>query len=176
MIFVRCLSEIRYFESRKPIIPTGFRYCIKLHFRHFRFRFLSGWSCFNGLVRNLNLECAWRQSYHSIKRIINPAFLSQRDADIAWRGASSSGSNLVSCKGNQCTRGIWKVMHIHPYNFTQWSEKKDEGISVNIRIWGFRGYHFKCLHWCDNVINDAIILYTAWYWKTAFLVIGRLLN
>ena len=36
-----------------------------------------------------------------------------------------------------CTRGIWKVMHIHPYNFTQWSEKKDEGISVNVRIWGF---------------------------------------
>ena len=35
------------------------------------------------------------------------------------------------------TRGIWKVMHIHPYNFTQWSEKKDEGISVNVRIWGF---------------------------------------
>ena len=22
--------------------------------------------------------------------------------------------------------GIWKVMHIHPYNFTQWSEKKIE--------------------------------------------------
>ena len=40
------------------------------------------------------------------------------------------------------TRGIWKVMHIHPYYFTQWSEKKDEGISVNIRIWGFWGYHF----------------------------------
>ena len=39
------------------------------------------------------------------------------------------------------TRGIWKVMHIHPYNFTQWSENKDEGISVNIRIWGFWGYH-----------------------------------
>ena len=39
MIFVRYLSEIRYFESRKPIIPTGFRYCVKLHFRHFRFRF-----------------------------------------------------------------------------------------------------------------------------------------
>ena len=76
MILVRYLSEIRYFESRKPIIPTGFRYCVKLHFRHFRFRFLSGWNCFNGLVRNLNLECAWRQSYHSIKRIINHAFLS----------------------------------------------------------------------------------------------------
>ena len=41
------------------------------------------------------------------------------------------------------TRGIWKVMHIHPYNFTQWSEKKDEGISVNIRIWGFWGTMFK---------------------------------
>ena len=40
MIFVRYLSEIRYFESRKPIIATGFRYCVKLHFRHFRFRFL----------------------------------------------------------------------------------------------------------------------------------------
>ena len=64
-------------NPEKPIIPTGFRYCVKLHFRHFRFRFLSGWSCFNGLVRNLNLECAWRKSYHSIKRIINPAFLSQ---------------------------------------------------------------------------------------------------
>ena len=36
----------------------------------------------------------------------------------------------------QCTRGIWKVMHIHSYNFTQWLEKKDEGISVNVRIWG----------------------------------------
>ena len=35
------------------------------------------------------------------------------------------------------TRGIWKVMHIDPYNFTQSSEKKDEGISVNVRIWGF---------------------------------------
>ena len=39
------------------------------------------------------------------------------------------------------TRGIWKVMHIHPYNFTQWSEKKDEGISVNVRVWGFWGHH-----------------------------------
>ena len=38
------------------------------------------------------------------------------------------------------TRGIWKVMHIDPYNFTQWSEKKGEGISVNVRIWGFWGY------------------------------------
>ena len=35
------------------------------------------------------------------------------------------------------TRGIWKVMYIHPYNFTQWSEKKDEGIKVSARIWGF---------------------------------------
>ena len=85
MIFVRYLSEIRYFESRKPIIPTGFRYCVKLHFRPFRFRFLYGWNCFYGLVRNLILECAWRQSYHSIKRIINPAFLSQHDADMARR-------------------------------------------------------------------------------------------
>ena len=85
MIFVRYLSEIRYFESRKPIIPTGFRYCVKLHFRHFRFRFLSGWSCFNGLVRNLNLECAWRKSYHSMKRIINPAFLSQCGHGWLWR-------------------------------------------------------------------------------------------
>ena len=42
MIFVRYLSEIRYFESRKLIISTGFRYWVKLHFRHFRFRFLSG--------------------------------------------------------------------------------------------------------------------------------------
>ena len=40
-------------------------------------------------------------------------------------------------KDNGYTRGIWKVMHIHLYNFTQWSEKKDEGISVNVRIWGF---------------------------------------
>ena len=39
------------------------------------------------------------------------------------------------------TRGIWKVMHIHPYNFTQWSEKNDEGISVNVRIWGVWRYH-----------------------------------
>ena len=83
MIFVRYLSEIRYFESKKPIIPTGFRYCVKLHFRLFRFRFLSGWNCFNGLVRNLNLECACRQSYHSIKGIINPAFPSQCDTDMA---------------------------------------------------------------------------------------------
>ena len=74
MIFVRYLSEIRYFESRKPIIPTGFRYCVTLHFRHFRFRFLSGWSYFKDLVRNLNRRCAWRHSYHSIKRIINTGF------------------------------------------------------------------------------------------------------
>ena len=40
------------------------------------------------------------------------------------------------------TRGIWKVMYIDPYNFTQWSEKKDECISVNIRIWGFWGTMF----------------------------------
>ena len=39
------------------------------------------------------------------------------------------------------TRGIWKVMHIHPYNFTQWSVKKDEGISLNVRILGFWQYH-----------------------------------
>ena len=39
------------------------------------------------------------------------------------------------------TTGIWKVMHIDPYNFTQWSEKKDEGISVNVRIWGVWGDH-----------------------------------
>ena len=35
------------------------------------------------------------------------------------------------------TSGIWKVMHIHRYNFTQWSEKADEGISVNVRMFGF---------------------------------------
>ena len=66
----------------------------QIAFRHFRFRFLSGWSCFNGLVRNLHLECAWRKSYHSIKRIINPAFLSQ--CGHGWPRRSSSGSNLVS--------------------------------------------------------------------------------
>ena len=38
------------------------------------------------------------------------------------------------------TRGIWKIMHMYPYNFTQWSEKQYEGISVNVRIWGFWGY------------------------------------
>ena len=27
---------------------------------------------------------------------------------------------------------------------------------------------FWCLYWCDNVIIDVIILYTAWHWKTAF--------
>ena len=43
----------------------------------------------------------------------------------------------LSKKLTHNTRGIWKVMHIHRYNFTQWSEKKDEGISVNVRIWGF---------------------------------------
>ena len=91
MIFVRYLSEIRYFESRKPIIPTGFRYCVKLHFRHFRFRFLSGWNCFNGLVHNLNPECAWRQSYHSIKHIINPAFLSRRGHGRALRPGLKPG-------------------------------------------------------------------------------------
>ena len=32
-------------------------------------------------------------------------------------------------------------MHIDPYNFTKWSEKKNEGISVNVRIWGFWGYN-----------------------------------
>ena len=41
------------------------------------------------------------------------------------------------------TRGIWKVMHIHPYNFTLWSEKKDEGI----RLLGVP---------CFNVCFDAI--------------------
>ena len=40
------------------------------------------------------------------------------------------------------TRDIWKVMHIHPYNFTQLWEKNDEGIGVNVRIWGFWEYHF----------------------------------
>ena len=39
------------------------------------------------------------------------------------------------------TRGIWKVMNIHPYNSTQWSKKKDEGIIVNVRIWGFWECH-----------------------------------
>ena len=107
MIFVRYLSEIRYFESRKPIIPTGFRYCVKLHFCHFRFRFLSGWNCLYGLVRNLNLECAWRQSYHSIKRIINPAFLSQRDADMAKRFALRRAAQTWSArKRNQRTRHV----------------------------------------------------------------------
>ena len=105
MILVRYLSEIRYFESRKPIIPTGFRYFVKLHFRHFRFRFLSGWNCFNGLVLNLNLECAWRQSYHSIKRIINPAFLSQTQT---WPSASSSSAAQIwsARKRNQRTRHV----------------------------------------------------------------------
>ena len=74
------------------------------------------------------------------------------------------------------TRGIWKVMHIDPYNFTEWSEKQDEGISVNVRIWGFWGYHNLMLQRCDYVTNDVIILYTAWHWKTAFLVILWLLN
>ena len=105
MIFVRYLSEIRYFESSKPIIPTGFRYCVKLHFRHFRFRFLSGWSCFNCLVRNLNLECAWRQSYHSIKRIINPTFLSQR-VDITVAALRRAAQTWSVRKGNQRTRHV----------------------------------------------------------------------
>ena len=106
MTFVRYLSEIRYFESRKPIIPTGFRYCVKLHFRHFCFRFLSGWSCFNGLVRNLNLECAWRKSYHSIKRIFNPAFLSQCGL---WLGAALRWASQTWSvrKGNQCTSRVY---------------------------------------------------------------------
>ena len=43
----------------------------------------------------------------------------------------------VNAVARQNTRGIWKVMHIHSYNCTQWSEKKDEGINVNARIWGF---------------------------------------
>ena len=30
--------------------------------------------------------------------------------------------------------GLWKVMNIHQYNFTQKSERKYEGISVNVRI------------------------------------------
>ena len=59
MIFVGYLLEIRYFESRKPIIPTWFRYCVKLHYYHISFRVLSAWNCFNGQVRYLNLQCAW---------------------------------------------------------------------------------------------------------------------
>ena len=39
MIFVRYLSEIRYFESRKPVIPTGFRYCVKIAFSSLSFPF-----------------------------------------------------------------------------------------------------------------------------------------
>ena len=105
MIFVRYLSEIRYFESRKPIIPTGFRYCVRLHFRHFRFRFLSGWSCFNSLVRNLNPECAWRHSFHRIKRIINTAFLSQRAHGLVRRFADRLKPGQF-VKGNQRTRHV----------------------------------------------------------------------
>ena len=50
---------------------------------------------------------------------------------------SSYTNQVVEIQIETSTRGIWKVMHNHPYNFTQWSEKKDEGISVNLRIWGF---------------------------------------
>ena len=52
--------------------------------------------------------------------------------------------HCVNVKWNQdeYTRGIWKVMHIHLYNFTQWSEKKEEGLSVNVRIWSFWGTMF----------------------------------
>ena len=114
MIFVRYLSEIRYFESSKPIIPTGFRYCVKLHLRHFRFRFLSGWSCFNGLVCNLNLGCAWRQSYHSIKRIINPALLSQRGHGRALRLRRAAQTWSIR-KGNQ--RTTYKTCR-HQYSHT----------------------------------------------------------
>ena len=32
-------------------------------------------------------------------------------------------------------------MHIDPYNFTKLSEEKDEGISFNVRIWGFSRHH-----------------------------------
>ena len=51
---------------------------------------------------------------------------------------TASGSYALHTR----TRGIWKVMHIHLYNFSQWSEKKDEGINVNVRIWGFWGAMF----------------------------------
>ena len=115
MIFVRYLSEIRYFESRKPIIPTGFRYCVKLHFRHFCFRFLSGWNSFNGLVRNLNLECAWRQSYHSIKRVINPAFLSQR---FKRRAAQTWSARKRNRRTRRVDISTIQYSHTWPRNFS----------------------------------------------------------
>ena len=75
----------------------------QIAFSSLSFPFFSGWDCFNGLVRNLNLECAWRQSYYSIKRIINPAFLSQCGHSWTLRRAAQTGS---ARKRNQLTRHV----------------------------------------------------------------------
>ena len=37
------------------------------------------------------------------------------------------------------------IFLIFRYNFTQWSEKKDESINVNVSIWGFKGNHILML-------------------------------
>ena len=158
MIFVRYLSEIRYFESRKPIIPTGFRYCVRLHFRHFRFRFLSGWSCFNGLVCNLNLECAWRHSYHSIKRIINTAFLSQRGHGRTQRFVERLKPGQV-VKGNQRTRHV-------DISTIQYSHTWTPHLFVYLRDWNWnrvicqgRQIRFEYLNFCRVFPTVSLVLY-----------------
>ena len=47
--------------------------------------------------------------------------------------------NLRLIQDQTYTRGIWKVMHIHLYKFTQYSEKKDEGINVKRQDMGLLG-------------------------------------
>ena len=69
----------------------------------------------------------------------DPNIDTQPDGLISRNVTMTVSTSLVN--GDRYTRGIWKVMHMDPYNCTQWSEKKDEGINVNVRIWGFWGYH-----------------------------------
>ena len=81
----------------------------------------------------------WRFCMSKIKRIVVIEFVLLSLVSLFWNILKLFVNFILYRK--ICTRGIWKVMHIHPYIFTQWSEKKDEGISVNVRIWGFWGYH-----------------------------------
>ena len=44
-------------------------------------------------------------------------------------------------KMNEVTRGILKVLHIHPYHLTHRSERKNEYINVNVMKWSIGEYH-----------------------------------
>ena len=77
----------------------------QIAFSWLSFPFFVRLKLFNGLVRNLDLECAWRQSYHSIKRIINTAFLSQRGHGRVRRSVERLKPGQF-VKGNQRTRHV----------------------------------------------------------------------